>query len=212
VVSAVSDARYRGASVSHGRPAFDVTASLDSPSGLYGGAAASASPEAHASLNLIGLEEYVGYARRAGGGLVVDVGIANYQRWSHEADGRYGYLETETYAGVRRGDVSAYIFYSPHYYSDGVRTLYAQLEVQRTIAGPWRVFGHSGVLTPLSAPYSPYSAPRGEEVDASVGISRSFRAAKAFVAWTIGPPGRTYYAPHLGPAGQAAILGASWGF
>jgi uncharacterized protein (TIGR02001 family) len=208
-LSAETDDRYRGESVSDGRPAFDLAISLDTPSGFYGEATTTGSPQPGAGLRLIGLEEGFGYARRLASGVVVDVGFADYQRWRYQTDDRYGFLDTEVYAGVRRGDVSAYLFYSPHYYADGARALYAEVEAQRTLWGPWRVFGHAGVLTPLGAPASPYG-PTGEQPDGSLGVSRSFHTAKAFLAWSIAS--RQPYAPAFGPAGQAVIFGVAWGF
>ena len=205
-----SDARYRGQSVSNGRPAFDFALSTDTPAGFYGGASASISPQPEAGLRLIGVEEYLGYARRLDSGFVVDVGVADYQRWRYQDGDRYGFLDVETYAGVRRWGVSAYLFYSPHYYSGGARAVYAQLEAQRKLWGPWRLFGHVGVLTPLgTAPY--LYGPSGEQPDGSLGVSRSlFRSAKAFVTWSAAP--RQPYALAFGPAGQAVIAGVSWSF
>ena len=209
-ISAESDLRYRGQSVSGGRPAFDLAVSADAPFGLYGGASVSASPQLDDGLRLIGLEEYVGFARRLDSGFVVDVGFADYQRWRYESEDRYGFLDVETYAGVRRWGMSAYLFYSPHYYAGGSRALYAQLEAQRTLWGPWRAFGHVGLLTPLGAPPVLYE-PTGEQPDGNLGVSRSlFRSAKAFVMWSAAP--RHPYAPAFGPAGQAVIVGASWSF
>lgn len=209
-LSAETDARYRGQSVSDGRPAFDLAVSFDSPAGLYGAASVSGSPQPNAGLRLIGMEEDLGYARRLGSGVVVDVGFADYQRWRYEAGDRYGFLETEAYAGVRRGGVSAYVFYSPHYYANGARALYAQVDLQRTLWGPWRAFGHVGVLTPLGAPPPGLHTPTGEQPDGRLGVSRSFHTAKAFLAWSAAP--REPYALAFGPAGQAVVLGAAWSF
>lgn len=208
-LSAETDARYRGESVSDGRPAFDAAISFDTPLGFYGEATASGSPQPNAGLRLIGVEESFGYARRLASGAVLDVGFADYERWRYETGDRYGFLDTEVYAGVRRWGVSAYLFYSPHYYAEGARALYAQVEAQRTLWGPWRVFGHVGVLTPLGAPVSLYG-PTGEQPDGSIGVSRSFRSARAFLAWSAAP--REAYAPAFGPAGQAVVLGVAWGF
>jgi uncharacterized protein (TIGR02001 family) len=208
-ISGESDARYRGGSVTDGRPAFDMAVSFDDPTGLYGGASVSGSPQPDAGLRLIGLEEYFGYAHRAAGDVVLDFGFADYQRWSYRDHEREGWLETEAYAGVRRGDVSAYIFYSPHYYASGSRTLYAQGEFQRTLWGPWRGFAHVGLLTPLGVPIW-WHASGSERPDGSVGVSRSFRKVRVALAWTAAP--RQAYTPFLGPAGQAVTLSAAWGF
>jgi uncharacterized protein (TIGR02001 family) len=208
-VSAESDARYRGESVSGGRPAFDLGVSVDAPSGLYGGVSASASPQPDPGLHLIGVEEYLGYARRLDSGIVVDVGFAEYQRWRYLGGDRYGFLDVETYAGVRRGGVSAYLFYSPHYYASGARALYAQLEAQRSLWGPWRAFAHLGLLTPLGTSLNPNS-PTPEQPDGSLGVSRSIRSAKVFLMWSAAP--REPYPLAFGPAGQAAIVGVTWGF
>jgi uncharacterized protein (TIGR02001 family) len=208
-ISAESDSRYRGQSVSDGRPAFDLGVSVDIPSGLYGGVSATASPQQDPGLHLIGVQEHLGYARSLDSGVVVDVGFAEYQRWRYQAGDRYGFLDVETYAGVRRGGVSAYLFYSPHYYASGARALYAQLEVERTLWGPWRAFGHFGLLTPLGTSLDPYS-PTPEQPDGSLGVSRSIRSAKIFLMWSAAP--REPYPPAFGPAGQAAIAGVACSF
>jgi hypothetical protein len=195
--------------VSDGRPAFDLNVSIDRPSGLYGGVSITASPQQDPGLHLIGLEEQVGYARRLDSGLVVDVGFAEYQRWRYQGGDRYGFLDVETYAGVRRGGLSAYLFYAPHYYVSGARALYAQLEAQRTLWGPWRVFGHVGLLTPLGTSLNPYS-PTPEQPDGNLGVSLTIRSAKVFVMWSAAP--REPYPAAFGPAGQAAIAGVAWSF
>jgi hypothetical protein len=208
-LSAQTDARYRGQSVSDGRPAFDLAISYDAPVGLYGGASVSGSPQPDTGLRLIGLEQDFGYARQLDSGFVIDFGFADHQHWRYQAGDRYGYLDVETYAGFRRGGLSAYLFYSPHYDVSGARALYAQVDLQRPLWGPWRVFAHAGLLTPLSAEAGPYY-PTGEHPDGSVGVSRSFRRVKALLAWSAAP--RRPYSPAYGPAGQAVILSVAWGF
>jgi Bacterial protein of unknown function (Gcw_chp) len=208
-LSAETDARYRGQSVSDGRPAFELSVSLDAPVGFYGGGSVSGSPQPETGLRLIGVEEDFGYAYRLDSGLVIDVGFADHQRWRYEPDDRYGYLDVETYAGIRRGGLSAYLFYSPHYDANGARALYAQVDLQHTLWGPWRAFAHAGLLTPLGAAPPPYY-PTTEQPDGSLGVSRPFHTVKAFLAWSAAP--RQPYSAAFGPAGQAVILGVSWGF
>lgn len=74
-LSADTDFRYRGVSLTDGRPVARVTASYDHSSGGYGGASLIFGEATDGSLGAIGYSLYGGYARRMRNDLTLDLGL-----------------------------------------------------------------------------------------------------------------------------------------
>jgi uncharacterized protein (TIGR02001 family) len=144
-VTLASDYRFRGISLSQGRPAAQAEVSYDHASGWYAGLFGS---------NVRFLDDpgreaqavgYAGYSRRLRGGLSVDAG-ADYSTFS----GGDGYNYAELHAGLTAEEFNARLYYSPDYFGAGARTLYAELNGSHRLADKIRLIGHAGVLRSLS--------------------------------------------------------------
>jgi len=99
-ISMKSDERFRGRSLSDGRPVATLDVSLDSRSGPYLGGSATATLTGKDRAGLLGAQTYVGYATRTPTGVALDMGIAGYHftnRYSGNRADRY----VEVYAGRR---------------------------------------------------------------------------------------------------------------
>jgi len=120
----VSDYRFRGVSLSDGRPAAQLALSYDHPSGAYAGLFVSSVRFSAAAGNGIQTLGHVGYAARLASGLSWDLGAA-YSGFSRPR----GYAYDEVHVGVAHTDWSARLSYAPRYFVDEVSAAYAELNV-----------------------------------------------------------------------------------
>jgi uncharacterized protein (TIGR02001 family) len=205
--SATTDYRYRGVAVGDARPAVSLDLSYDDSGGAYAGGSLIAGDAPGVGPRVLGALASLGYARRAAGGFTLDAGL------SHASFFSYGYgaatsESTEAYAGLIRGPIRAYVYYSPHYFAPGVKTLYFSLDATARPARRLRLFGHVGVLDPLSVSAG---GDRQASYDARAGVAADFRGGEVQLAWitrgpdAAGPPGTP-------PRRAALVLGASWFF
>jgi uncharacterized protein (TIGR02001 family) len=144
-VSVVSDDRFRGVSLTQGKPAAQLDASYDDPSGVYAGAFASNVKFYEAESWQLQLVGYAGYAYRLARGWSIDGG-ASYSTFSGDSD--YRYLELNT--GVTSDALSARLYYSPNYFGGGVHTLYAELNGSYRLSDRFKLIGHAGLLKAYS--------------------------------------------------------------
>lgn len=203
-----SDYRFRGLSLSDGRPALSLAIAYDHDSGAYAGVSAIGEETAHSGARMLGFIEYAGYVGRSKTGPNWDVGVTNgtvteYSYPTHNLN------YTEVYVGLIMKGVSTHLYYSPNYFGGGVGTLYADLDGAFRPAPGWRLFGHVGVLTPLSGPSSP--GRRNERYDLRAGVARTFGAAELHLSWTDAAPAVVYPAEHVKTHG-AVVLGAAYFF
>ena len=145
--SIMSDFRYRGFSLSDGRPAIDLSVSYDHPSGAYLAISGIGEATRDDGAQLLGYQAYLGFARRTRSGASLDIGVSNTRlseyAWPHS---RLEY--SEIYAGVSWKDVSAHVYYSPNYLGDHWSAVYLDLSGTARLSPNWRLFGHVGVLQP----------------------------------------------------------------
>ena len=208
--SITSDYRYRGLTVSDARPAISLDLAYDAAGGVYAGGSLVAADAPSVGPRILGALADIGYARRVGGGLTLDAGINHASFFGYGYGYGYGYggqssETTEAYVGVSRGALRAYLYYSPHYFVSGVKTLYLSLDGAVRPARRLRLFGHVGVLDTVGAPQAWDGAAR---YDVRVGGAVEFKGGEVQLAWTTrgggaaGPPGA--------PARRSAlVLGAS---
>lgn len=206
-VSATSDERWRGRSLSAGRPAATLSLGYDDRSGLYvDGAATVAALRSGPDLVAFGVD--AGYARRLKGGLVLDLGLTR-REFRGAGSGASGAGYTELYLGASGRSLAARLLYSPDYLQRDVRTLYGTLDgVVRPLAG-WRLLGHAGVMTVLHQ--RPWGGMTGTQFDYSLGVARQIGKVDARLAWSGGRPGEDYYGARP-RSRQAVTLSASIGF
>lgn len=187
--SIFSDARFRGYSLSEGRPIGTFDFAYDDSSGIYAGAAASGVIDRNGSPSPFSLAIDGGYAKRLESGTSIDVGITHTSYANYSGASR-GSSMTEVYAGLARGAVSSRIYLSPHYFESGHWTAYGELNANFSPAQHWSIDGHAGLLLSLKTPYDSSSQP---DFDWSVGLSRSFGRLALQARWSDGSPGYDVY-------------------
>jgi len=203
-VSAFSDLRFRGYSLSEGRPVAILDLAYDDPSGFYADAAGtgvfrSGGPSPLA-LQLTG-----GYAKRLRSGTTLDFGVTHSTYSSYSSAAR-GNEYTELYVGIARGALTSRIFLSPHYFEANRWSTYGEINASVRPAQRWTVDAHAGVQLPLHAPYGQSYR---REVDWRLGVSRELGRLSVHAAWSAGAPGRDVYRGR-GHSRSALVLGASF--
>ena len=176
--SIASDDRFRGFSLSDGRPVGTIEASYDGSSGFYAAASGTLVERSGDRIRPLGYNLDAGYAATIGSGLTADTGVihADYSRYSGL---RSGLTYTEIYAGISGKLLSSRLYFSPRYFGRGATT-YAELNGHFPAGGDFNIEGHAGVFVPL------YGYSRGSRsvarYDWQIGLSRPagrfiFRAA-----------------------------------
>jgi uncharacterized protein (TIGR02001 family) len=204
-VSAFSDLRFRGISLSEGRPVGIFDFAYDSSSGFYADAAASGVLRSGGEPEPLGIQLSAGYARRLKSGTTIDFGMtqSSYTRYSN---GQRNRAYTEVYAGLARGDFSSRVFLSPHYSVAGRWTAYGEVNGDFSLATDWSLNTHVGTLMPLRTPTGQnYRV----DFDWSIGVTRTFGPVSLHVAWSDGGPGKDHYGGRV-HGRSALVLGASW--
>lgn len=189
-ISLKSDERYRGRSLSDGRPVATLDLSYDSKSGPYAGGSVTAILTGKERAGLLGARTYAGYATRTATGIGLDAGIAAYlftSRYSGNRDDQY----VEVYAGMSRGPLSAYLRFSPDYLGRHTPVVYADISAAQQLAPKWRLTGHLGVLVQTSG--APDLGGRRSRYDTRLGISRTLGSFEVQAAWTFAGPGGQYF-------------------
>jgi len=175
----VSDYRFRGASLSDGRPAAQANVNYD---GNYddrnawylGGFVSNVrfEPKERSGSEWLG---YAGYARRFDSGYSVDTG-ASYATFSSQ----HTYDYPEIHAAVASTDVTVQLSYAPNYFRRGTHSLYGEVNGTFSRVGRIAPFAHVGVLrlTPSELFYGPHT-----QVDARVGVGFSVDPVQLQLSW-----------------------------
>ena len=171
--SVESDYRFRGVSLSYGRPDVRLGMSYDHKSGAYAGLSLIGAGDNDDGIKLLGYVDYAGYIVRPKQGPAWEVGVTNM----HVHD-RFSYDFSEAYAGVVGDHFSARLYYAPRYFGRPWDTVYADFSGGKRLSPHWRAFAHAGILTPLSGPF------RGERYDLRGGVAVSIRNYELQMAWT----------------------------
>jgi uncharacterized protein (TIGR02001 family) len=204
-VSLYSDLRFRGYSLSEGRPVGIFDFAYDHPSGFYTGASATAVLRRGGNPAPLGLQLVGGYAKRLRAGTTLDFGIT-HSTYSHYSSTARGTSYTELYAGIARGALSSRIFLSPHYFERGRWTGYAEANANVSPLRRWSIEGHVGVHVPLRTPADERYR---TEFDWRVGLAREVGPLSLHAAWSDGTPGYDEYRGRR-HSRSALVVGASW--
>jgi len=196
---------YRGVSLSDGRPALDLALLYDDKSGVYVGGSLIGEVTRHQGAQVLGHQEYLGYALRLRPGSTLDFGVNNLHYRS------YDYPEgdadaTEFYVGWLAGPLNYYVHYSPNYFRPGARALYGEINGAVRLPRPLRLFGHVGALTPLGGGYD-----NKERYDVRAGIAAAFKHGEAQLSWTTARPTLGYVNQYSQGRGVVA-LALTWNF
>lgn len=207
MISAYSDDRFRGVSVSDGHPVAILDLSYDAPSGLYAAASGSIVATDGDGLKALGLIVNGGYAKRLGSGLSGDVGVV-HARYSHYSGLNSGREYTEVYAGLTGRILGARLAVSPNYLGSARWTLRGELTGHLDLTRNLYLDGEGGALVTLShgagAKYS-------RLFDARLGIARNTGPITLHGAITVRSGSAAIYGAR-GHGHFGLIIGISSGF
>lgn len=192
-----SSYRFRGMALTNGRPDLRVGVAYDHRSGAYGGASVIAGEDAGGDIRLLGYIGHLGYARRTASGLTWDIGatrssivdtipvtvtIRPPQNFAYTQTILYRYRATysEIYGGLSKGNFSTRLYVSPDYLGEGMRTAYLDVNAAIKPAKRVRLFGHAGVLAPLTGPAGRSLRPR---YDLRAGVALEFSFGEVQASW-----------------------------
>jgi uncharacterized protein (TIGR02001 family) len=175
-VAAVSDYRFRGVSLSHEKPAAQLTVTYDAPAGGYAGVFASTVEFAASASKTVQIVGFLGTALPITSGVHADVGI-NYASFGGALrDYNYG----EVYAGVSSGRYSASVHYSPDYFGASDGYLYGAFDVAHAMTDRVALLAHVGMLVPTR---HEGAASARRPVDARAGVGFDFAGFNLQIAW-----------------------------
>lgn len=205
VVSVFSDDRFRGVSLSDGRPVGIFDLSYDAPGGLYGAVSGSVVDTRGEGIKALGLALNGGYATRLRSGLTADVGFV-HSRYSHYSGVASGRAYTEVYAGLAGKLVGARLSVSPNYLGGARWTVHGEINGHVDLSKRLLVDGEIGLLVPLGGGgYQGGSRPR---LDARVGIAHRLGPVTLHAAFTSRTGDADIYAGR-GHGRAAVIVGIS---
>ena len=191
VVSIFSDDRFRGVSVSDGRPVGSLDLSFDASSGAYASLSGTLVATRDEGLKALSAVFNGGYAKRLRSGLTADVGLFHI-RYSHYSGLSSGRGFTEAYAGLAGRNIGGRVSVSPNYLGVARWTAHGELHGHWELSQNSTMEGEVGLLVPLE--HTAYGADIRGQFDARLGIAR--RA---------GP--LTFHAALSGRSGGDAIYG-----
>lgn len=199
LVSVYSDYRFRGVSLSDGRPVGILDLSYDLPSGLYAALSGRAVATRDEGPKLLGFGLNAGYSRRLRPGLTADFGVV-HSRYSHYSGLSAGRSYTEVYAGLTGKLVGGRISISPNYLGSARWTGYVEVDGHYDLSRSTFVDGEVGVLSPIGGNYRGASRP---QLDTRVGIAHRLGPVTFHAALTV--RSRAYL--YLGrPRGHTALI------
>ena len=207
VVSVFSDSRFRGYSLSDGRPVGILDLSYDHPSGIYGTLSGSVVASRHDGLRPLRLAANAGYATRVTSALTFDLGVvhSHYSEYSGVASDR---SYTEIYAGLSGKLVGGRASISPNYIGGARATFHGAINGHIDLSPKWLLDGEVGLLVPIgSRGYSLSSRP---QLVARAGISRRIGRITLHAAVTGRTKGPDIYSGHE-PGRTAFVVGISSG-
>ena len=169
VVSAYTDQRFRGYSLSDGRPVGIIDVSYDGPGGVYAAGSGSVVAAREGNLKGLGLTLNAGYAKRLDSRLTLDFGAihSTYSRYSGLVGGR---SYTELYGGIAGKVVGARISVSPNYIGPAHWTAHGEINGHLDLTSRLLLDGSLGVLAPLGS--RGYQNGAHPQWDARLGLSQ----------------------------------------
>lgn len=190
-----SDDRFRGRSLSAGRPTAGLDIAYDAANGAYAGLVVTGVAARHAGPQLLSVQEYAGFARRLAAGPSLDFGVSHANYTEYYA-GERGAQYTELYAGLITRRLAAHLYYSPDYFGRHAASLYGEVDTALEPARGWRLLAHAGVLRTLDRPELGYGRSTQYEAtryDWRVGLATEVKAVQVELSWSGAGPDRDDY-------------------
>ena len=198
-ITALSDHRFRGVSLSDERPGLQLAANYDAPGGWYLGAS--------------GTRVAVGAGRRytevsAYAGLVVE--RTRSPSWEVGAVGSHFVGDSthdyaEVYGGLIGERWNTRLYLSPDYFGRGVATAYLEGNATLPLGETLRLLGHAGLLAGHGG--GPGSDAGTARVDLRLGIGIARRGLDLQLAWAAASRGGPY--PAVYDARRSAWLASA---
>jgi uncharacterized protein (TIGR02001 family) len=203
-----SDYQWQGLSLSNGKPVASATVSGEWRNGAYAGLTGIVGAADDDGVRPLVYIADLGYARRLGDGMAVDVGVINSGGQLY-AGRRYLFTYTQVYAGLSLGRVSAHLFYSPRYLGEPVGALYLGVDGAVRPAAHWRLAAHLGAFAALAHP--PDARAERPRLDLRAGVVREFGLLELHLFWTTTLPAPEYPTGYVAPS-RAVLFGATYSF
>jgi uncharacterized protein (TIGR02001 family) len=170
-LSVATDDRFRGFSLSGGRPVVGAAITWDDMSGVYVDVQALAASDVGRGFGLLSGAVSLGYAKRLGSERSLDIGVTRTQFTSRYVTGRATDY-TDIYAGVTAGMLIARVHLSPHYFGSRTTGGYVELGAAVPLTPGLRLTGHAGLSQRLA--YEAHASGINTHYDLSVGATRTF--------------------------------------
>lgn len=176
-LSAVSDYRYRGVSLTGNDPAAQATLNYDDPSGLYAGAFVSNVRLPNAPGREAQVIAFAGYAWQLPSGVSGEAGV-DYSAFTRT----HGYDYPEIYLGFASGNVNGRVYYTPRYFGRFGDAVYGELNYAQPLVDRFRFVAHGGVLH--SRRYDSYRGSGDRATfDARTGVGVDLDAFNLEIVW-----------------------------
>ena len=198
-VSAVSDYRYRGVTLSDRKPAAQLGLTYDDPRGWYAGAFGSTVRLAPPAGSGFEGTAFAGFAYRLASGISLDAG-GDYSAFTDAAGYGYG----EVYVGVASENISARIYYSSDYFGQHADAVYGEVNATQPLIDRVSLLLHVGFLrTSTENIYG--SRSNQNVVDGRIGLSATFDLFRLELAW-VGISNANYAYGITGSGSQNTVL------
>jgi len=204
VLSAYTDFRFRGLSLSDGQPVGLADLSYDHSSGIYGALSGSIVATRHDGLKPLGLTVNAGYAHRVGRNLSLDLG-AVHSRYSRYSGGLSEQSYTELYAGLSTRFVGTRFAVSPDYLGSARWTLHGELNGHLDAPHDFSFDASVGALIPLRD--NGYQGSGRSTWDVRLGVAK--RVGPLSIHGALTARGKGGYYGNYGRGRTAIILGLS---
>lgn len=169
VVSIFTDDRFRGVSVSDGRPVGTLDLSYDASNGLYGSLSGTAVVTREEGVRALSAVFNGGYATKLRSGLTADFGVS-HTRYSHYSGLSFGRDFTEAYAGLTGKNVGGRISVSPDYLGVSRWTAHAEIDAHFDFSRNSTLEGEAGMLVPFGSSF--YGGNLDTQFDARIGVAQ----------------------------------------
>jgi uncharacterized protein (TIGR02001 family) len=166
-VSLLSDYRFRGESLTEGRPAAQASLAYDHANGLFLGALIS---NVHIEPTASGLsgQFYGGYVRPFADQKSWEVGAVTYVFPHPSVSPNYDY--SEIFVGTSINRLGARLYYSRDYFQIGSSAIYSELSAEQPLIEHVALLGHLGYLRINSPARSASQERGGSQADFLIGV------------------------------------------
>jgi uncharacterized protein (TIGR02001 family) len=165
-ISVLSDYRYRGESLSDGKPAVQAGLDYQHSSGIFIGALAT-TVDLDPEVSGVGAQLYGGYARALSQRLSWEVGMVTYVFPHPQTEPGYSY--TEAFIGINWQNAGVRLYYSDNYFGAGGSAGYVELNATQPISSRVRLLEHLGYLQ-QGKPRSAGASQDRSLIDAQLGV------------------------------------------